>query len=309
MNNKFLYIDEIDKYNQYPIYFNSNDKQYNLIYEWNAIKKDIKKLYSHKKYIKKYIFNLKYNEYILKDYSNKFFLFNTDEFIEISIDLGLHKKNKKYNKNIENFLGVDIKKKENFNFNIYYNFDYVKIIDDILHNYVGYHKKNEFRKLCFNIFIKESINTFIFYDNYNEKYSLTLLIIIMLDFLVNNLYYNDNTIEYLLFSKYTNSITSREKNNFTRFFIFDCLIDNKKIEKYIKDINLYKNINNFIVLDCTYKKTTIYNHIQLKNYLENNNDIINHFFSKSDVTKLNIINLFSNKYIFYSFFKWIFYYK
>jgi hypothetical protein len=196
-------------------------------------------------------YKLNYHEYILSvDYASDF-IFNSLDLSFNSINTFINNKILIDNRCLPKYFNND-------------NTVNIKIVDDILNSLIDKGTKTMYKKLLYNLIVKQEEKQIIFND-YNE-----CLLTTWIKDLFSNI--SDSKIIYFYSSEYYENIS--EINKFIkkyrpRFVIIDTL--KFPIEKQINDL-LNKGIKNFIIKNND-KNNTMYNLDNFRTYLKNNNEI------------------------------------
>ena len=269
---------------------NEEHKVIHVDYNINKIHQDIIK----KCYLKKYkTYELKYNEYILctNDNTCNKVILNAETFTFTSVDEIIHNKviteNHNcwpvYSKNIINY----------------------KIVDDILNSLISSLTKYDYKKLVYNLLVKQEDKIIIFYD-YNERL-LTEWIRDLLSHITSQKLYCYSTNYYDDKSEFKKIL----KNNKYRLIIIKEILG-KPIKTQINDFTKlgFKNI----IVSQNNKNEKMYNIVKYKNYLRDNKDIILKCLEEEDNYneekngKLNFVHddeiFCSSKLLLTNFFKW-----
>lgn len=205
-------------------------------------------------YVKKYdLYNLNYCEYVfpINDYSS-FVIFNSINFTFTPIDEIIN--NKILTSNYAGYKCFYTK-----------NIINVDIVDDILNSLINNNIKTQYKKLVYNIIVKQEEKPIIFYD-YNDGLLTT--------WITDLLYHISGHNFYITACKYYDN-----KLDFTKLL---------KTHKYKcvkiyarKDITIEKQINDFhnlgfknIIVYQQDKKNNMYNIVNFKKYLQDNKEIL-----------------------------------
>lgn len=255
---------EIISYEEFKKLSDSDKEKYtkhgeNKSYEFIGTEYNIDKILQDtlkKCYVKDCDFyNLNYHEYVLSTYNNKrlheYVIFNSLNLSFVSVDELINNK----------ILTSDKGGKRMFYIK---NIIDINIVDNILESLINDETKKLYKKLVYNLIVKQEETQIIFYD-YNECLLTTW---------IKDLLYSISNDNYINSSKYYENKSKFKKTiqtNRTR-----CVIINKhdtiSIEKQINDLSKI-GIKNIIV--CQDDKTNnMYNIINFRKYLLDNKEIL-----------------------------------
>ena len=264
-------FNKLDKMEKYNYNFISKEKEYKFInvdYDVNKITQDT----IEKCYVKNYDFyNLNYNEYVIYASINSsivYFIFDSVNFTFTPVDDLINNKILTRKDSGERFICVKNKVD-------------IDIVDNILNTLISNDIKNQYKKLVYNLIVKQEEKQIIFYD-YNDCL-LTTFIQDLLHSISGSKFYTSS------YDYYENKL---EFNKMLKTCKCRCVIIHKH-----KHISVESQIKNFCKLGfrnlivCQNDKTkNMYNTKKYRNYLLDNEELLikcikeenNHYKMKRD---------------------------
>lgn len=268
---KNITTNEIINHGEYEKLSDTNKQQYNSLpkndkykfipteYDNDKIMQDIIK----KCYVKKCDFyNLNYHEYVFPIINNslsispiKHFIFNSVNFTLTSVDDVLNNKILTGKDSGGRFMDITINNIDMLN---------IDIVNDILDSLISNEIKVQYKKLVYNLIVKQEEKQIIFYD---YGYLLTTWIRDLLYFISNNKFY------VISEDYYENKLEFKKLLKTQKYRVVI-------ITEY-KNISIKTQINDFcklgfknIIVHQTDKLNSMYNIVKYRNYLQDNKELL-----------------------------------